>query len=195
MEEMAEESGAVEAEADVALERGVGRLRRLVAWFKRNVTPRLGTAIVLWRIEAYLATPLALVLVATLGRWPAALTMGLIMAAWSGVFFYLLDGERVLGDLRRWAYRRRWIGRYLRALTERRDGLGMTRRVALGPLMVLALGPFWRAVALHLLGAPRLPGYMLTVLGSIPHSLLWTGVVLGGLWEALIWPFLDSHWF
>lgn len=190
---MAEE--APEAEVAVALEQQVRRWGRLVGWLQRNVTPRLGTAIVLWRIEAYLATPLALVLVATLGRWPAALSMGLIMAAWSGAFFYLLDGEGVLADLRQWAYQRRWLGRYLRALTERRDGLGRVQRLALGPLLVLALGPFWRAVALHLLAAARLPGYLLTVLGSIPHSLLWTGVVVGGLWEGLIWPFLDSRWF
>ena len=54
------------------------------------------------------------------------------------------------------------------------------------------LGPFWRAVTFHLFHTRRLPAYTLSVGGSIPHSLLWTGLVLGGLWEGLIRPFLED---
>jgi len=192
---MAEEAVAPEPQSSVDLERGSRRWSRLGQWLKRNVTPRLGAAVVLWRIEARISTPLALALVATMGRWPAAFIMGLIMAVWSALFFYLLDGEKALSDLRRWAFQQKLVGGYLRSLVDRRDGSSTAQRIALVPLIVLVLGPFLRAVALHLLRAPRLPSYLLTILGSIPHSLLWTGIILGGLWEGLIWPFLDSNWF
>ena len=39
----------------------------------RYLRPQTGVTIVLWRVEAYTATPLALLFIATLGRWPAAL--------------------------------------------------------------------------------------------------------------------------
>jgi hypothetical protein len=55
-------------------------------------------------------------------------------------------------------------------------------------------GPFWRAIVFHLFGLRRLPAYALSVLGSFPHQLFWTGVVLGSLWEALFKPALDYVW-
>ena len=167
----------------------------IIEFLKRNLTPRLGTALVLWRVEAYLAVPVALALVATIGRWPAALAMGSVLAIWSALFLFLLDGQNVLEELREWAYGRRFSRRYLRPLAERRDLVGSAQRLLSIPAVVLFIGPFWRAVTLHLFRAPKAAAYVITVGGSIPHSLLWTGVVLGGLWEGLVWPFLDSHWF
>ena len=170
------------------------RRGRVVRLLKRYLTPRLGTTIVLWRIEAFLATPVALALVAAIGRWPAALAMGSIMAAWSALFFFLLDGEKVLEDLREWAYTRRFTRSYLRPLAERRGFVGSARRLLPIPAVVLLIGPFWRATTLHLFRTPKPAGYLITIGGSIPHSLLWTGVILGGLWEGLIRPFFDN-WF
>ncbi|KKL47683.1 hypothetical protein LCGC14_2333110, partial [marine sediment metagenome] len=55
----------------------------------RYLRPQSGTALVLWRVEAYTALPLALLLIATLGRWPGALVMGSIMAVYAAIFLYL----------------------------------------------------------------------------------------------------------
>jgi hypothetical protein len=38
---------------------------------------------------------------------------------------------------------------------------------------------------------PRPAAYAVSVAGSIPHSLLWTGLVMGSLWEAAIRPLLE----
>ena len=46
-----------------------GGFRAFGAFFKRNLTPRTGFAVTMWQIEAKAAGPLALFLVATLGRW------------------------------------------------------------------------------------------------------------------------------
>jgi hypothetical protein len=56
----------------------------------------------------------------------------------------------------------------------------------------MVLGPFWRAVAFHLFRMPRAVAYLLSVGGSVPHSLLWTGLVLGGIWEGLVWPWFKG---
>ncbi len=167
---------------------------RLAAWGRRYVTPRLGAAIALWRVEAYLATPSALALVAAFGRWPAALAMGSLSALYALAFLLLLDGQRAMTGLRRWASQRPRLQRYLEPLTQGHLSKRALLWALITLLVVLLTGPFWRAVAMLLLGAPRLLAYVAAVLGSIPHSLLWTGLVLGSLWEGLIWPFLDSHW-
>jgi hypothetical protein len=155
----------------------------------------LGTAIAVWRVEAHLAAPLALVLVATLGRWPAALAMGSLSAMYALVFLVLLDGQRAMTGVQQWVSHRPLLYRYVRPLSEGHTGKMALPWALIVPIIILLTGPFWRAVTLLLLGAPRLLAYVVGVLGSIPHSLLWTGIVLGGLWEDLIWPFLDSHWF
>lgn len=162
------------------------RRRRFVL---RYLRPQLAAALGLWRLEAHLATPLALLLVATLGRWPAALVMGSLMAAFSAVFLFLLDGDAVLEDLRAWVRRRR-LGRALGRLAERQDGVGKARRGLAVLPAIFFLGPFWRAVAFHMFRMRRAPAYLLSVGGSIPHSLLWTGLVLGGIWEGLVWPLI-----
>ncbi len=157
----------------------------------RYLGPKAGVALVLWRVEAYLATPLALLLIATLGRWPGALVMGSVMAAFAAVFLYLLEDDPVLDDVRGWAGRRR-IGRALERLAERDDGVGKARRaVALVP-GVMVLGPFWRAVAFHLFRMRRSAAYVLSVGGSFPHALLWTGLILGGIWEGFVWPWVKG---
>lgn len=188
MEEAAEKR-ALEGQA---VGRGAGRPRRLLRFLRRRLTPRLGAALILWRVEARLATPLALALVVAWGRWSGALAMGGIMALYAALFLFLLDGERALEELRGWVQGRRLARRYLFPLVERRDRLGWGRWALALSTAVMVLGPFWRAVTFHLFRVPRLPAYALAVGGSIPHSLLWTGVVLGGVWEGLLWPLLKG---
>lgn len=157
----------------------------------RYLRPRMGAALVLWRVEAYSATPLALLLIATLGRWPAALVMGSVMAAFAAVFLFLLEGDPVLDDLRVWAGRRR-LGRALEGLADRDDAVGKAQRAAALVPAVMFIGPFWRAVTFHLFRMRRPAAYTLSVGGSIPHALLWTGLVLGGIWEGLLWPWIKD---
>lgn len=168
-----------------------GRRSAFFSFFRRNVTPRLGATLAAWRIEAKLATPLALVLIATIGRWPGALAMGGIMAAYSALFLCLLDGERVMDEVRGWLRGRRWAQRYVLPVAERRDRTGTVHRALALPGTVMFMGPFWRAVTYHLFRMPRLAAYALSVGGSVPHSLFWTGLVLGGLWEAAIRPLTE----
>ncbi len=163
--------------------------RRL--FFLRYLRPRMGAALVLWRVEAYSATPLALLLIATLGRWPAALAMGSVMAVFAAVFLYLLEGDPVLDDVRVWAGRRR-MGRALEQLADRNDGVGRARRAAALVPAVMVLGPFWRAVTFHLFRLRRVAAYVFSVGGSFPHALLWTGLVLGSIWEGLVWPWIKD---
>lgn len=93
--------------------------------------------------------------------------------------------------MRVWVGRRR-IGRALERLAERGDGAGRVyRALALVP-GVMVLGPFWRAVTFHLFRMRRLAAYALSVGGSFPHSLFWTGLVLGGIWEGLVWPWIKE---
>src|SRR3990170_6303815 len=101
MEEVAAREGAADS-----LPEGVRRRPFLL----RYVRPRTGAALALWRVEAYTAVPLALLLVATLGRWPGALVMGCVMAAYAALFLYLLEDEPLLDDIRAWTVRWR-IGR------------------------------------------------------------------------------------
>ena len=157
----------------------------------RYLRPQMGAALVLWRVEAYTVMPLALLLVVTLGRWPGALVMGFVMAAYAALFLYLLEDEPVLDDIRAWAGSRR-LGRALERLAGREDAVGKARRAAAVVPAVMVLGPFWRAVAFHLFRMRRAVAYLLSVGGSIPHSLLWTGLVLGGIWEGLVWPWIKE---
>jgi hypothetical protein len=187
MERTAAEKAALESQASPT-----GRRRGIFAFLQRNVTPRFGAALVLWRVEARLSTPVALALVATLGRWPGALVMGTIMAVFSAVFLFLLDGERVMDELRAWVRTRRLLRRYLLPIAERRDVTGTIQRAVALPATVMFMGPFPRAGTYHLFRTPRVPAYALSVGGSFPHSLLWTGLILGGLWELVYWPFLDD---
>jgi len=167
----------------------------LLAFLRRHATPRLATTIAVWRVLAWFDTPLALLFVATLGRWPGALAMGSFMGAMSGFFLLLMDGEPAVRRVRSWLERRRLARRYLAALdTQRGAKLALSRGAGI-LYVILFMGAFLRALSMHVLRVPRLPAYVIGMGASIPHSLLWTGLVLGGLWEGLVWPFLDSHWF
>jgi hypothetical protein len=157
----------------------------------RYLGPKVGVALVLWRVEAYSATPLALLLIATLGRWPGALVMGAVMSVFAAAFIYLLDDDPALDDVRRWAGRRR-IGRALERLADRDDRVGKAQRAAALVPAVMVLGPFWRAVAFHLFRMRRAVAYLLSVGGSFPHALLWTGLILGGIWEGIVWPWIKG---
>ncbi len=187
-------AGEASLASEPAGSEGRSRAKRLLALLPRNVTPRLGATLLLWRVEAYMATPLALLLVATLGRWSGALAMGSVMAVYAAAFLFLLEGDPILSDVRAWVGGRR-LGRLLEGMAERRGWRGAARRALAVPLVVMFLGPFWRAVTFHLFHTRRLPAYTLSVGGSIPHSLLWTGLVLGGIWEGVVWPFLKDHGF
>jgi len=166
----------------------------LFAYLRRHATPRLTTTIAVWRVLAWFDTPLALLFVATLGRWAGALAMGTFMGAMSGLFLLLMHGEPILADARSWLERRRLARRYLAALdSQRGPKLALARGFGI-LYVVLFMGAFLRALSMLLLRVPRAPAYLIAVGASIPHSLLWTGLVLGGLWEGLVWPFLDSHW-
>lgn len=181
------EEVAAREQREGALKAGAGGRPFLL----RYLRPQMGAALALWRVEARTAMPLALLLIATLGRWPGALVMGSVMAAYAALFLYLLEDEPALDDLRAWASRRR-MGRALERLAARGDAVGRAHRGAAVLPVVMLLGPFWRAVAFHLFRMRRAVAYLLSVGGSIPHSLLWTGLVLGGIWEGLVWPWIKG---
>ena len=178
---------AAGAGADEAPETGSPRRPFLM----RYLRPQMGAALVLWRVEAYSATPLALLFIATLGRWPAALAMGSVMAVFAAVFLFLLEDDPAVDDIRAWADRRR-LGRLLERLAERTGVVGRARRLAALVPAIMILGPFWRAVTFHMFRMRRPAAYLFSVGGSFPHALLWTGLVLGGIWEGFLWPWLKG---
>jgi len=187
---LADDPNAAAAEAVPAAGPRGGRWRRFL---RRNVTRRLAVAIALWRVEARFLLPGGLVLVAVFGRWPAALIAGAIGALLAAVFMWLLDGERILGEVRAWGEGNRWVRKYLLPLADRRDRTGTVLRVLSLPVLVLWFGPFWRSLTLLLFHFRGLKAYVFIVLSSVPHALLWVGIVAGSLWEELIWPFIKSH--
>ena len=162
--------------------------RALRGFFKRNLTRKTGAAVAVWRVEARMATPLALLLVATLGRWEGALAMGAVMAVYAAVFLFLLDGENVVGEMREWAGRKP----FARWMTPGPMGRTVQHHLVTLPAVIMVFGPFWRAVTLHIAAVPRFPSYALSVGGSFPHSLFWTGIVVGGLYEAAIRPAFEA---
>ena len=166
------------------------------AWrrfLRRNLTRRLAVTLALWRVEAQFLLPGGLVLVAIFGRWPAALMVAAIGAVLAAVFMWLLDGEQILGEVRAWGGRNRFVRRFLLPVADRRDRTGTVLRALSMPVLVLDFGPFWRSLTLQLFNFRGLKAYAFTVLASIPHALLWVGVVAGSLWEELILPFIKGH--
>jgi hypothetical protein len=174
------------APADDSIRTGISSLK---SFFKRNLTPKTGAAVTMWQIEAKLAGPLALFLVATLGRWEGALVQGVVMAAYAALFLFLLDREPVVHEMQSWMRGRKWGRRYMH-VAERRDMTGHVQRAVAVPVTIMTFGPFYRAVTYHLAKVPRIPAYIFSVGGSIPHSLFWTGLVLGGMWT-LIGPYVE----
>ena len=166
----------------------IGGFRAFGAFFKRNLTAKTGFAVTMWQIEAKLAGPLALFLVATLGRWEGALVQGSVMAAYSALFLFLLDRQPIVDEAQEWMRARKWGRRYMH-IAERQDATGRVQRAVAVPVTIMTFGPFWRAVTYHLARVPRIPAYIFSVGGSFPHSLFWTGLVLGGVWT-LIGPYV-----
>jgi hypothetical protein len=170
--------------------------RRAAGWWhflRRNVSRRLAAAVALWRLEARLLLPGGLVLVAVFGRWPAALIAGGIGAVLAATFMWLLDGEHILGEVRAWGERNRWVRKFLLSIADRRDRTGTVLRGLSLPVLVLEFGPFWRSLTLLLFNFRGLKAYAFTVLASIPHALFWVGIVAGTLWQELIWPLIKSQ--
>lgn len=178
-------------------------------WWRKlrtRLTRRSASAIVLWRVQVSVDGILAIFLIETIGRWPAAWAMGLVFATFSATFLFLLDGERVMHDLSGWIRERRFVSRFILPIAERQDRTGTILRIVSIPFTIMFMAPFFRAVTFHSLKVRRLPAYTISVLGSIPHQLFWVGVVLGSLWElalrpAFIWlwgaalePFFDRIW-
>ncbi len=157
----------------------------LLALLRRHLTPRVVAAVTIWRLEAWLAAPLPFLLVATLGRWPGALAMAGFTGALCLLFLLLLDGEEVLRTLQRWALEREWF----RPLLDGPERPWLVWLLAV-PLCVLWFGPFWRAVVLLLLRLGRPLAYAIGVGAALPHSLLWTGLAVGSLWESVLWPLI-----
>ena len=161
------------------------------SFFKRNLTKRVSLAVFVWVFETRTVTPVALFLVANLGRWNGALVMGTMMAVYSAIFLFLLDGERVIEEMRSWLRQKRWGHRALH-IAEKPGRAGTTQRLLIAPITVMFQGPFWRAVTYRVARVRQVPSYLLSVGGSFPHSLFWTGLVLGGLWEAILEPLWDA---
>ncbi|MCH8813858.1 MAG: hypothetical protein IH957_01995 [Chloroflexi bacterium] len=178
-------------------------------WWRKlraRLTRRSASAIVLWRVQVTVDGILAIFLIETIGRWPAAWIMGLVFAACSAVYLFLLDGERVMHDLSGWIRERRFVRRFILPIAERPDRTGTFLRILAIPYTIMLMAPFARAITFHSLKVPRIPAYTISVLGSIPHQLFWIGIVLGSLWEialkpAFLWlwdealePFFDWIW-
>jgi hypothetical protein len=157
----------------------------LATLMRRYLTPRLALTIALWRVEAWLAAPLPFLMVAALGRWPGAMAMGAITGLYAAIFLFMMDGEEALRVVREWSESHPWAGRLARLAMRPR-----WRWLVAVPLVIVLLGPFWRAVALLLMGFRRWEALLVGVGGSLPHAALWTGLVAGGLWEGLLWPHL-----
>lgn len=167
--------------------------RSVRQFFQRNLTPKTGTALVIWRVEAWLSGPMALALVAAFGRWDGALVTGAIMATFSAIFLFLLDGEAVMDEVRRWVGDRSW-GRSAMRAAERRDNVGVAQRAASVPATVMLLGPFPRAITYHIFKVRRPLAYGFSVGGQFLHNLFWTGIVLGSLYGLAIHPALNWLW-
>src|SRR3989337_1391203 len=113
------------------------------------------------------------------------------MAVSAALFLFLLEDDPAVDDIRAWAGRRR-LGRLLERLAERTDVVGRARRLAALVPAIMILGPFWRAMTFHLFRMRRPAAYLLSVGGSFPHALLWTGLVPAGNWSGFLWPWLKG---
>ena len=181
-----DESTPSAAEAAMPVAPAKGRWRGAWRVLRANLTPRAATALVLWRVEARLSTPVALAAVAAWGRWPGAFAMAALGALLSAAFIMLFEGENVVAELRAWANRQRFFRRFVLPIADRQDRTGTAMRVASMPVLILILGPFWRGLTLEMFRIRGLRAYLISVLGSVPHALLWVGLVLGGIWDGFL---------
>jgi hypothetical protein len=182
MERVAERAIARDGKEVAVKEPGLWQILRQYA------TPRLTAAAIVWRAEAYTATPLAIFCIERFGRWNGALVMGLIMAGFSALFLFLLHGEEVVDALREWLRGRRFIRRFVLPI-KRSEGLAAAAARSLAaPWSVMMMGPFQRAAVYRVLRVRNTIAYPLSVGGAIPHSLFWTGLVFGSVWELAFRP-------
>jgi hypothetical protein len=110
------------------------------------------------------------------------------MAGFSALFLFLLHGEGVIDALRDWLRGRRFMRRFVLPL-KRSEGLAAAAmRWLAAPGSVMFMGPFQRAATYRVLRLPNRVAYPMSVGGSIPHSLFWTGLVFGSMWELAFRP-------
>ena len=180
-------------------------MRAASAFFRRNLTPRTGVALAAWRVEALLITPLSIVLIETFGRWRGAFVMSCVMAGFSLLFLLLLAGEPIMADFRRWLGERSW-GHWTMRIAERRGSTGAAQRALAVPAIVMLLGPFWRSVTVQTFLVRKPLAFLIAAGGAFPHTMFWTGLVVGSVWvfvtkPALLWvwdaalsPGADALW-
>ena len=94
--------------------------------------------------------------------------MGSIMAAYSALFLFLLEGEKVMDELRHRLRGRRWFQRHALLIAERRDRVGALQRALSIPASVMLMGPFWRAVTYHVFRMPHLLAYACLSAAAFP---------------------------
>jgi hypothetical protein len=176
------------AERTIAAEGQKGGRARLWGIVREYATPKLTTAFIIWRFESYTVTPMVIFCIEVFGRWNGALVVGAIMAVYSAVFLYLLDGERALGALREWLKERRMVQRFVLPVKRSEGLLGIWGRRLAAPASVMLLAAFERAVAYRVLGLRNWVAYPLSVGGAFPRALFWAGLVFGSAWELVFRP-------
>jgi hypothetical protein len=187
---------------DYAAERTIGPGGEQAAEAKRGVwqilrhyaTPKLTAAAIIWRFESYTVTPLVIFCIEVFGRWNGALVVGCIMAVYSAIFLYLLEGERALDALREWLRDRRMVRRLVLPMKNSEGMMGTAGRWFAAPASVMLLAAFERAVAYRVLGLKNRVAYPLSCIGQIPRSLFWAGLVFGSAYELLFRPALVWVW-
>ena len=158
-------------------------------FFRRNLTPQTGVALAAWRVEALIITPLSIVLIETLGRWRGAFAMSCVMTGFSLLFLVLLAGQPIMADFRRWLGERS-LGHWTMRVAERRDSTGVAQRALAVPAIVMLLGPFWRSVTVETFLVRKPLAFLIAAGGSFPHTMFWTGVVVGSVWALVTRPLL-----
>jgi hypothetical protein len=182
-EQAIETSGALREEGFFAM------MRSGKEFFRRNLTPRTAVALGAWRIETLLITPLSIFLIEEFGRWRGAFAMSCVMAGFALLFLLLLAGQPIMADFRRWLGERSW-GHWATRIAERRGATGVAQRAASVPAIVMLLGPFWRAVTVETFLVRKPLAFLIAVGGSFPHTMFWTGLVVGSVWQLITKPAL-----
>jgi hypothetical protein len=174
--------------------KAAGKARSLWQIFRQYATPRVTAAAIIWRFESYTVTPMVILFIEAFGRWNGALAVGAVMAVYSALFLYLLDGEPALGALRGWLRERRMVQRFVLPI-KRSEGLaGSAGRKLAAPASVMFLAAFERAVAYRVLALKNWVAYPLSVGGAFPRALFWAGLVFGSAWELVFRPALIWAW-
>jgi hypothetical protein len=187
---------------DYAAERQIGQGAEEAGEKKRGVwqilrhyaTPKLTAAAIIWRFESYTVTPMVILCIELFGRWNGAFVVGLIMAVYSAVFLYLLEGERALDALREWLRDRKMVRRVVLPVKNSEGVVGIGGRLLAAPASIMLLAAFERAVAYRVLGLKNRVAYPLSCIGAIPRALFWAGLVFGSAYELVFRPALVWVW-